>query len=197
MVAPVLVLLSAVLARPFNMTSTAGLWFAPFLGALALISVWLNYLEPLRVSGGRLSTATIDGRAARTAAIEPKKQVAQWVMRCVDQHDTVTLWAESYWLAEPLQYYLFYEPKISVKILRSFEWLPEYIHTYDLSEIPNSGAIVVVFDDSDLDRKLRSTGASPKNTIVDAAGRPLIHIYTKGLSASAVDGGGGAACWHA
>jgi len=184
MVAPVLALLSTVLARPFNKTSTAGLWFAPFLGALALISVWLNYLEPLRASGGRLSTATIDGRAARTAAIEPKKQVAEWVMRCVGQRDTVTLWAESYWLAEPLQYYLFYEPKISVNMLRSFEWLPEYIHTYDLSEIPNSGAIVVVFDDSDLDRKLRSTGASPKNTIVDAAGRPIIHIYLKGLSAS-------------
>jgi hypothetical protein len=191
------VLLSAVLARPLNRVSTAGLWIAPFLGALALISVWLNYFEPLRASGGELSTATIEGRAARTAAIEPKKQVAEWVMRCVDQQDTVTLWAESYWLAEPLHYFLFYEPKISVNILRSFEWLPESIHTYDLSEIPNSGAIVVVFDDSDLDRKLRSTGASPKNTIVDAAGRPFIHIYTKGLSARAVDGGGGAACWHA
>src|SRR5215469_10622974 len=197
MVAPVLVLLSAVLARPINMTSTAGLWFAPLLGVLALTSVWLNYFEPFRVSGGRLSTASIDGRAARTAAIEPKKQVAEWVMRCVDQRDTVTLWAESYWLAEPLHYFLFYEPKISVKMLRSFEWLPESMHTYDLSEIPDSDAMVVVFDDSDLDRKLRSAGASPKYTIVDAAGRPLIHIYTKGLSASAIDGGGGVACWHA
>ena len=105
-------------------------------------------------------------------------------MRCVDQHDGLTVWAESFWLAEPLRYYLFYEPKISVNVLRSFESLPEYVHTYELSEVPNSGAIVVVFDDSDLDRKSRSTGASPKNTIVDAAGRPLIHIYTKGLSDS-------------
>jgi len=197
MITPVLVLLSAVLARPLNRVSTAGLWIAPFLGALALISVWLNYFEPLRASGGGLSTTTIEGRAARTAAIEPKKQVAEWVMRCVDQHDTVTLWAESYWLAEPLHYFLFYEPKISVKILRSFEWLPESMHTYDLSEIPDSDAIVVVFDDSDLDRKLRSAGASPKYTIVDAAGRPLIQIYIKGLSARAIDGGGAAACWHA
>jgi hypothetical protein len=180
MIAPVLVLLSAVLARPFNMASTVGLWFAPLLAVTALISVWLNYFEPLRVSGGGLSTATIDGRAARTAAIEPKTQVAQWVMRCVDQHDTVTLWAESYWLAEPLHYYLFYEPKISVKTLRSFEWLPKSIHTYELSEIPNSDAIIVVFDDSDLDRKLQRTGVFAKSTIVDAAGRPFIHIFTKG-----------------
>jgi hypothetical protein len=105
-------------------------------------------------------------------------------MRCVDQHDTVTLWAESYWLAYPLRYYLFYEPKISVYLLRSFEWLPKRIRTYELSEIPDSGAIVVVFNDSDLDRQLQSTGASAKNTIVDAADRPFIHIYTKGLSAS-------------
>lgn len=56
MFAPVLVLLSAVLARPFNMTSTAGLWFAPFSGSLALISVWLNYFEPLRLSGGNRET---------------------------------------------------------------------------------------------------------------------------------------------
>jgi hypothetical protein len=69
-------------------------------------------------------------------------------------------------------------------LLRSFEWLPKRIRAYELSEIPDSGAIVVVFNDSDLDRQLQSTGASAKNTIVDAAGRPFIHIYTKGLSAS-------------
>jgi hypothetical protein len=80
--------------------------------------------------------------------------------------------------------YLFYEPKISVYLLRSFEWLPERIRTYELSEIPDSGAIVAVFNDSDLDRKLPSTGASAKKTIVDAAGRPFIHIYTKGLPVS-------------
>jgi hypothetical protein len=183
MITPVLVLLCTVLARPFNVASTAGLWLAPFLGALALISVWLNYFEPLRAGGGR-STDTMAGRAFRTAVIEPKKQAAEWVMRCVGQHDGLTVWAESFWLAEPLQYYLFYEPEISIKLLRSFEWLPERIHTYELSDIPPVDAIVVVFHDSDLDRALQNTGASAKNTIVDAIGRPFIHIYTKGLSDS-------------
>jgi len=183
MITPVLVLLSAVLARPFNVASAAGLWFAPLLGALALLSVWLNYFEPLRVSGGQ-ARDDILGRAFRTAPIDPKKQVAQWVMRCVGQYDGLTVWAESYWLAEPLRYYLFYEPEISIKFLRSFELLPESIHTYGLSDIPAVDAIVVVFHDSNLDRALQNTGASAKNTIVDAIGRPFIHIYTKGLSDS-------------
>jgi len=105
-------------------------------------------------------------------------------MRCVGQYDGLTVWAESYWLAEPLRYYLFYEPEISIKFLRSFELLPESIHTYELSDIPAVDAIVVVFHDSNLDRALQNTGASAKNTIVDAIGRPFIHIYTKGLSDS-------------
>ena len=44
-----------------------------------------------------------------------------------------------------MNYYLFYEPKISVNMLRSFEWHAESIHTHELLEIPNSDAIVVVF----------------------------------------------------
>jgi hypothetical protein len=181
MVAPVLVLLSAALARPFNVASTAGLWFAPLLGSLALTGVWLNYFEPLRVFGGE-ARDSFAGWAYRTAAIEPKTQVAQWVRECVGQRDTVTLWAEGFWMAKPLQYYLFYEPKISVNQLRINEMVVE--DTHELSEIPNSHAIIAVFDGSDLDQKLQGAGASAENTIVDAAGRPFIHIYTKGLSAS-------------
>jgi hypothetical protein len=177
MIAPVLVLLSAALARPFNVASAAGLWFAPFLGSLALISVWLNYFEPLRVSGGE-PRDDMEGWAFRTAAIEPKMQVAQWVRECVGQRDTVTLWAEGWWMAKPLQYYLFYEPKISVNHLRINEMVVE--HTYELSEIPNFDAIIVVFAGSDLDQELQSTSASAENTIFDAAGRPFIRIYTRG-----------------
>jgi hypothetical protein len=184
LVAPVLVLLSAALARPFNVTSTAGLWFAPFLGSLALIGVWLNYFEPLRVTGGE-ARDTDEGRAFRTAAIEPKMQVAQWVRECVGKHDdTVTLLAESYWLRLPLQYYLFYDSKISVNQLGNNGWVPEGTHRYQLSETPNSDAIVVVFSGSDLDQELQTNGASAEHTIFDAAGRPFIRIYTKGLSAS-------------
>jgi hypothetical protein len=184
MIAPVLVLLSAALARPFNVASTAGFWFAPFLGSLALIGVWLNYFEPLRVSGGQ-ARDTDAGRAFRTAAMEPKMHAAQWVRECVRRHnDTVTLLAESFWLRYPLQYYLFYEPEISVKQLGYDGWVPEGDRPYELSEIPSSDAIVVVFSGSYLDEQLQNTSGSAENTIFDAAGRPLIHIYTRGLSAS-------------
>jgi hypothetical protein len=184
MVAPVLVLLSAALARPFNVASTAGLWFAPFLGSLALISIWLNYFEPLRLSGGQ-ARDTDAGRAFRTAPVEPKMQVARWVRECVGEHnDTVALLAESYWLTLPLQYYLFYEPKISVHQLGNNGWVPKGTHRYELSEVPNSNAIVVAFSGSYLDQELQNTTGSAENTIFDAAGRPFIHIYTKGLSTS-------------
>ena len=182
MIAPVLVLLSAAVARPFNVASSAGLWLAPLLGSLAFISVWLNYFEPLRVSGGQ-ARDTEAGRAFRTAAIEPKMQVAQWVRECVRRNnDTVILLAESYWLRQPLQYYLFYEPKISVKQLGYDGWVPEGDHPYELSQIPGSDAVVVVFSGSDLDQELQSTSGSADNTILDAAGRPFIHIYARGLS---------------
>jgi hypothetical protein len=184
MVAPGLVLLSTALARPFNRASSAGLWFAPLLGGLALISVWLNYFEPLRVSGGQ-PRDTDAGRAFRTAAIEPKMQAAQWIRDCVRKHDdTVIVLAESYWLRLPLQYNLFYDSNVSVKQLGHDGWVPEGDHPYEASEIPESDAIVVVFYGSDLDQELPSTGASAGSTILDAAGRPFIHIYTKGLSAS-------------
>jgi hypothetical protein len=179
MIAPVLVLLSVALARPFNVATTAGLWLAPFLGSLALISVWLNYFAPLRVSGGE-ARDTAEGRAFRTAAIEPKMQVAQWVRGCVGQHDTATLFAEDYWLRLPLQYYLFYNPKISVNPLGNDGWVQEGTYRYELSEILNFDTIIAVFAGSDLDRELQSISTSAENTIFDAAGRPFIRIYTRG-----------------
>jgi hypothetical protein len=177
MVAPVLVLLSASLARPFNAPSRAGLWFALFLGSVALISVWFNFFEPLRVSGGQ-ARDTEAGKAFRTGAIEPKMQVAKWARECVRNHkEIVTFFAESFWLARPLQYYLFYEPKILVKQL-GYEGFPlEGDRHYALSEVPNAKAIVVVYAGSDYDQQLQSTSGSVENTIFDAAGRPLLHIY--------------------
>jgi hypothetical protein len=200
MVAPVLVLLSASLARPFNVTSRAGLWFALFLGSAALISIWFNYFEPLRISGGQARdtetgayrTAAVEpemekaqwtGRAYRTAAVEPKMQVAQWAKECMQHHNNnVTFFAESFWLARPLQYYLFYEPKISVKQLGFQGFPPEGERHYALSEVPSSHAIVGVYSGSDLDQQLRNMDGSPEKTIFDAAARPFIQIYTRGLS---------------
>jgi hypothetical protein len=64
-IAPILVLLSWTLSRPFSFVSTAGIWLAPFLGTLALISLGLNYFAPLRLSGGKLE------RTTRGEATEP------------------------------------------------------------------------------------------------------------------------------
>lgn len=69
-IAPVLLLASIALGRAFHERSISGVWCAAILGCLALASIWTNYFDPLRLTGGR------SHETFRTAATEPKVQTA-------------------------------------------------------------------------------------------------------------------------
>jgi hypothetical protein len=169
-VAPVLVLVAVALTRAFGERSAAGPCCAAILGCLALAGVWMNYLAPLRLTGGQ-SHATF-----RTAAVEPKWQAALWIREHAAQCNSTMVWAESWWLAEPLRYFLFYRPAIEVRQV-------------DDGAMPPTGGcqtLGVVFAGSPWDERLSRGAPRPEAVIQDATGRPFILIYRV---ESAPDGG--------
>lgn len=160
-VAPVLLLVSMALGRAFGEHSAGGVWFAATLGCLALVSMWVNYFEPLRLTGGR------SHETFRTAAIEPKLQTANWIEASARRCGSIVAWAESWWLAEPLHYFLFYRSDIAVR-------------QFDEGSLPNAGVcddLIVTFADSPSDESVAGRGVTRLTTIPAASGEALIQIY--------------------
>jgi hypothetical protein len=160
-IAPVLLLASIALGRAFDERSVGGVLCAAILGCLALASFWANYFEPLRLTGGWRH------QTFRTAAIEPKVQTAHWISARAVRCSPIVVRADSWWLAKPLQYFLFYRSDISVRQLVE-------------GTLPGTGScddLIVTFADS-LPDKDASRVATRVKTVLDASGRDLIQIYS-------------------
>lgn len=80
----------------------------------------------------------------------------------------MVVWADSWWLAKPLQYFLFYRPDISI---RQFD-------ESMLLGTEQCDDLIVTFADSASDKAFASSGAIRVKTVLDASGRDLIHIYS-------------------
>jgi hypothetical protein len=78
---------------------------------------------------------------------------------------------------------LFYNPKISVNPLGNNGWVQEGTHRYELSEILNFDAIIVVFAGSDLDQELQSTSGSQK-TRFSMPRVDLLSVFTLGAGSA-------------
>ena len=161
LLAPVLTLVSIALGRVFAGSGSVGVWCAGALGGLALAGLWINHFAPLRLTGGHAHDTF------RTAAIEPKVQAARWIAAAPHRCGAVTVWAEGWWLFEPLQYLLFYEPGLTIR-------------RFDGAAPPDLAAcddLIVAFAGRVPDAALAERHIVLLKTIPAASGEPLILLY--------------------
>lgn len=164
LVAPVLAVASVALSRSWRAEGDGAVWSALLCSGLALASVWTNYFEPLRGNGGAQSVASRSYYAFHTATVEPKVQAADWLSRPGARRSTV--FAADWWLSMPLQYLLYYDPRLTVRPLGN-----------SLPQATADGTVAVVFAGSELADRLSATGARDEASIADGGGAPFLKIY--------------------
>jgi hypothetical protein len=165
--APTIVVVAAALGEGGERTGTGGLAIALACGSLALISVWVNYFQPLSESGGSQKPGTKAYYAFHTAGTEPKVEAAQWIST-VAKNGSITVRTAGWWLTKPLQYLMFYDPHA---VVRRFDEVGR-------SEM-KPRTVAVVFAGSRQDEALSQQGAKRERIIFDNAGRPFLVIYSR------------------
>jgi 4-amino-4-deoxy-L-arabinose transferase-like glycosyltransferase len=134
---------------------------------LLLFSFYENYFEPLIKEGGH------SHRTFHTARPEPKQQVYDKI-RELQSHGPVTVFADDWWIAQPLSYLASADPRFKVIQLDELN-LSDTEITNQLIQC----AIFVTFNGSPANQRLhQSTEAYLEATIRDPQGTPIFDIQT-------------------
>ena len=141
---------------------------AIFISVFWIVSVILNYFVPLRLTG------SVSHRTFRTASIEPKEQVANFILEQTQESTrNIVVLAEDWWLTMPVKYLLSNHKNISV-----IQW--DTNNAMRFTNILNQGGFVIAFSLSDLDKLVEENSAictCEKETIFDYSNSPIINIW--------------------
>jgi hypothetical protein len=140
------------------------------ISCLGLFSVTINYFIPLLNGGGSFA-------GYQTGSVEPKAAAVDIILNRKTNGSPVTILAENWWTAKPMQYLLAQHPEYDV-----IDYADSNMDNSSMENILQNGGYVVGFSDGDFDTTLKQNNLlTPldRSVVYGYSNEPIIIIWHK------------------